>query len=567
MNPPPAEPIDPSLAAAEGKLARLGVQVDAMQAVLVRLLQDVVDAETRLQDTHAAQLVEVNEQLVLAALASQAEAEAAAQALTEAAQASGLDALTRLPNRTMLLDRFVQAVAQCKRQGTHLALLFLDLDGFKQLNDTLGHAFGDQVLQRVARRLVAAVREVDTVSRHGGDEFLILLADLTQPGDAQAVAEKLIAAIGAPAEGGGPAVALTASVGIAVYPDDGVDVDTLVARADAAMYQTKRQRAGGIAFHGTGLIEAPARPGLPVPERGAQHADARAGPRAGDATDTEHRLAHLREANEKLVLAALSAQELQAAAELAQQRQAAFLAAVADELSNPMAPIRIAAEMLGRRPDEVPLLPRVQQLVEQQITRMSRLVDCLVEASDAAPDGLELDHRWVDLAKVIDAAVAAYRPRLDRHGQRFESSRPAGALGVLGDAARLEQVVANLLDNACTHTPDGGRIRLAVVVDADRLTLTVSDDGIGISPQLLPYVFEPFVLDALALDFSGVGLGIGLTVVRALVRAHGGDIAAHSAGTRRGSQFVVTLPLAPAPASPDVPAAAVSATGVANPRR
>lgn len=111
MNPPP-KPTDPSIAAAEGKLARLGVQVDTMQAVLVRLLQDVVDAETRLQDTHAAQLVEANEQLVLAALASQAEADTIAQALTEAVQSGGLDALTRLPNRSMLLDRFTQAAVE-----------------------------------------------------------------------------------------------------------------------------------------------------------------------------------------------------------------------------------------------------------------------------------------------------------------------------------------------------------------------------------------------------------------------------------------------------------------------
>jgi signal transduction histidine kinase len=190
-------------------------------------------------------------------------------------------------------------------------------------------------------------------------------------------------------------------------------------------------------------------------------------------------------------------------------------------------------------------------MVGQQMTQMSRLVGDLIDASNVEAGGFELERRLVDLARVIDAAVAAHRPMLEQRAQRFESQRPAGALPVQGDAARLEQVVSNLLDNASKYTPDGGGIRLDVAVTADTLTLTVSDDGIGITAQMLPYVFEPFVQDTRALGFHGVGLGIGLTVVRALVRAHGGTLVAHSAGAARGSQFVVTLPLAAsAPAAP-----------------
>ena len=524
------EPTDPSVADAEAKLARLGVQVEAMQALLTRLLQDVVSAETRLDQNQAARLVEANEQLVLAALASQADAETAAKALQNAAQATVLDAMTGLPNRTALLDRFLQAIANAKRRGSRFALLFVDLDNFKELNDTHGHAFGDKVLCLAAKRMLAAVREVDTVSRHGGDEFLILLAEMNQPRDARTVAEKLIAAIGAPAVLDGQAVSVTASVGITVYPDDGEDFDTLVARADAAMYESKRQRAGGIAFHGVGPIEEAARQP--------------AGKGADEAIDSDHWHAQLREANEKLVLAALTAQQLQAAAEQARQRQAAFVAAVADELRNPLAPIRIAGAMLGRASTDEALLPRVQGMVEQQMTQMSRLVGDLIDASNVEAGALELERRLVDLAQVIDAAVAAHRPMLEQRAQRFELQRPAGALPVQGDAARLEQIVSNLLDNASKYTPDGGGIRLAVAVTADTLTLTVSDDGIGITAQMLPYVFEPFVQDTRALGFHGVGLGIGLTVARALVQAHGGTLVAHSAGAARGSQFVVTLPLA-----------------------
>ena len=558
MNPTP-DPNDPSVADAEGELARLGVQVEAMRALLVRLTQDVVCAEARLDQTQAAGLVEVNEQLILTALASQADAAGAAQALQDAVQSAELDALTQLPNRTTLLDRFAQALANATRHSAQFALLFLDLDNFKPLNDAYGHAFGDRVLRLVADRLVSVVRRVDTVSRHGGDEFLVLLAELNQPGDAQTVAEKLVEALGAPAELDGHVVSLTASVGIAIYPDDGDDFDTLVARSDAAMYRTKRQRAGGVAFHGKAPVEGP---GLDAQPGADQHPPARTG--AGAAADPERRLVDLREANEHLVLAALTARELHTAAEQARQRHAAFLAAVADELRNPMAPIRIASAMLGGLPTDERLLPRVEGIVEQQLTQMSRLVGELVDASAVDTGGLALDRRPVDMAQVIDAAVAACRPAMDERRQRFEFHRPPDVLQMQGDAVRLEQIVSNLLDNASKHTYDGGRISLSVVLTADSLALTVSDDGIGITPQMLPYIFEPFVQDIHALGFHGVGLGIGLTVVRALVRAHDGDLVAHSAGAGRGSQFVVTLPLA---ASGPIAQAVGAASGDAGPGR
>jgi len=551
------DPADKSVADAEERLVRLGVQAEAMQALLVRLMQDVVRAESRLDQSQAARLVEVNEQLVVAAMASQADAEAAAQALKQVPQAGALDALTHLPSRTTFLDHFALAVANAKRHGTRFALLFLDLDDFKQINDEHGHAFGDKVLHLVAERMRSVVREMDTVGRYGGDEFLILLAELKQPGDAQTVAEKLIAVIGAPAELDGHDVGVTASVGIAIYPDDGEDVDTLVARADAAMYQSKRRRAGGVALRGKAPADQTAlraQPGSPAPQPARMS--------VGEAADPERRLADLREANERLVLAVLTARELQAAAEQARQRQTAFLAAVADELRNPKAPIRIAGAMLGRSPTDEPLLPRVRQIVEQQMRQLSRLVGNLVDAANLDAGGLVLDRRPVDMAQVIDRAIAAIQPMVVERGQHFESHRPPGALDVLGDAARLEQVVSNLLDNASKFTHEGGRISLSLFVTADTLTATVSDNGIGITPQLLPYLFEPFVQDAQALGSSGVGLGIGLTVARALAQAHGGTLVAHSAGVSRGSQFVVTLPRV---TSVQTAPAAGSASGDASP--
>lgn len=535
MSPVASPGSNQDLAASERRHASLGIQIDALQATLVRLLQDVVDAETRLGSTQAAQLVEANEQLVMAALASQEQADTAAAALTEAERLATLDALTRLPNRHTLLDRFAQAVAQARRHGTRLALLFLDLDDFKPLNDRHGHAFGDRVLRLVAERLTAAVRDGDTVSRHGGDEFLILLAEIHQPADAQGVADKLVAALGAAATVDAQDLRLTASVGVAVYPEDGADLDTLTARADAAMYARKRSRAGAHDPRPLGDAVAPAA----------------AAPSADHGADPARRLADLREANERLVLTALGAQELQAVAERARERQSAFMAAVADELGNPLAPIRIATGMLGRLPGEEPLLPRVRQVIEQQMAQMSRLVGRLVEASAEEGGGLVLAHTRVDMVAVVQAAVATCRPVLQRHRLHLDWRVPASPIVTIGDAARLEQIVANLLDHACTHTPDGGRIGITLTADGETVTLTVSDNGLGISAQALPEVFEPFVLDLHALDFRGVGLGVGLAVARALVQAHGGSISAHSAGVRRGAEFVVTLPLVP---TQDLPA-------------
>ena len=275
MNPQP-DPTDGAVASAEGKLSRLGVQVEAMQAALVRLLQDVVRAERRLEQNQVAQLVEANEKLVLAALASRTEAETVSAALDEAAHAAVLDELTRLPNRAALVDRCAQAIAHGRRHGSRFAVLFLDLDNFKQLNDAHGHAFGDQVLRLVADRMVAAVRAVDTVSRHGGDEFVVLLVELNQARDAQVVAGKLLEAISAPAQVDGVQVNVTASVGMACFPDDGQELETLVARADAAMYASKRRQAADVDIHRSAGRRAGRRPRAAARPGGGQR-----GPRCG----------------------------------------------------------------------------------------------------------------------------------------------------------------------------------------------------------------------------------------------------------------------------------------------
>lgn len=149
------------------------------------------------------------------------------------------DALTGLPNRTLLNDRLAGAIASAHRHGQQLAVLFLDLDRFKQVNDSLGHGVGDELLRAVAAALSTSVRETDTVSRQGGDEFVILLSELLDRRDVAAAAAKMIAAVTGPHRVGRHVLHGTASIGIAVYPDDGGDAETLVKNADIALYYAK----------------------------------------------------------------------------------------------------------------------------------------------------------------------------------------------------------------------------------------------------------------------------------------------------------------------------------------
>lgn len=149
------------------------------------------------------------------------------------------DDLTGLPNRSLLYDRLGLAIAHAEREASHLALLFVDLDGFKAVNDSFGHAFGDRFLVELALRLRSSVRAGDTVARFGGDEFVVLLDSVTGPEDAALVAAKVRGAVEAPFLRDGHVVEVAASVGVGVYPSDGASPDELVKRADADMYRDK----------------------------------------------------------------------------------------------------------------------------------------------------------------------------------------------------------------------------------------------------------------------------------------------------------------------------------------
>ena len=174
----------------------------------------------------------------------------------EIAYRANYDALTGLPNRNLLAERLGQALKQARREGSRVAVMFVDLDFFKQVNDTLGHAVGDHLLQLVAERMRMCVRETDTIARLGGDEFVILLMDIDEISPASIVAEKLIAQMVEAFTIEGNEIHIGASIGITIFPDDGRDVDTLFRNADLAMYRAKTMGRNNAQFFETALTTA-----------------------------------------------------------------------------------------------------------------------------------------------------------------------------------------------------------------------------------------------------------------------------------------------------------------------
>jgi len=226
------------------------------------------------------------------------------------------------------------------------------------------------------------------------------------------------------------------------------------------------------------------------------------------------------------------------------RRKDEFLATLAHELRNPLAPIRNSLQFLRLAGSDQAASEQAADIIDRQVNHLVRLVDDLLEVSRITRGKIELRKERVDLASIIGSAVETSRPLIEAARHRLEVSLPSEPAMLDADTVRVSQVISNLLNNAAKYTEAGGQIWLAAQADTREVVISVRDNGVGISPDMLPHVFEMFTQADRSLSRSQGGLGIGLTLSRSLVELHGGSILARSPGAGRGSEFVVRLPRA-----------------------
>lgn len=238
----------------------------------------------------------------------------------------------------------------------------------------------------------------------------------------------------------------------------------------------------------------------------------------------------------------------------ADQRKDEFLAMLAHELRNPLTPIRNAAHVIGQLDLAEPRLRWAQDIIERQVGHLTRLVDELLDVSRIVRGKITLRLAPVELADLVRQTRESVQPIMSAKGHRLEVRMPGERVYIQGDLVRLVQILQNLLTNAAKYTPDGGRIELLGQVQGPEMEFRVRDNGMGISPELLPSVFDLFRQGARTLDRAQGGLGIGLTLVRQLVEMHGGRVSVSSPGPGQGACFTVCLPLAAGEAPVPAPA-------------
>ena len=242
-------------------------------------------------------------------------------------------------------------------------------------------------------------------------------------------------------------------------------------------------------------------------------------------------------------------QDAEEALRIANRRKDEFLAMLAHELRNPLAPIRNASEILERMLPESPRLQVTAGIIKRQIVHLSRLVDDLLDISRITQGRIELQHLPVELSSVITQAMESVESLMREKRHKVFVAASYEPLYVNGDHARLVQCLSNILTNAAKYTDAGGEIHVEVRREQGFALIAIADNGVGIPQELLPQIFDLFVQSERSLDRSQGGLGIGLSVVQRLIEMHGGRVSASSEGPGRGSRFEVRLPLIPAPRS------------------
>ncbi|VTT97742.1 histidine kinase : Uncharacterized protein OS=Asticcacaulis sp. AC402 GN=ABAC402_06830 PE=4 SV=1: Response_reg: HisKA: HATPase_c: Response_reg [Gemmataceae bacterium] len=259
-------------------------------------------------------------------------------------------------------------------------------------------------------------------------------------------------------------------------------------------------------------------------------------------------------------------QRTAAALKEADRKKDEFLATLAHELRNPLAPLRNGVELLKLAPTG-PSAAQARNMMDRQLRHMVRLVDDLLDISRVTSGKIQLRLEPVSLRAVVESAVETSRPAVEAGKHALSVRLPDEPVQLSADATRVSQVIGNLLTNAAKYTPEGGRIELVAERGRGEAVVRVTDNGLGISAEMLPRVFDLFTQVGKHLDRAQGGLGIGLALVKSLVELHGGTVSAESGGAGKGSTFTVRLPLEGEPAGPAAVASHHDITLTAHPRR
>ncbi|HJV61909.1 MAG TPA: ATP-binding protein [Albitalea sp.] len=261
----------------------------------------------------------------------------------------------------------------------------------------------------------------------------------------------------------------------------------------------------------------------------------------------------LQQSNNQLTIEMAERRKAQEALLATARTKDQFLATLAHELRNPLAPISNALELLRRVADDDPTSKRAIEIMSRQVRQMVRLIDDLLDVSRITTGKVLLERRRIDLIAVINAAVEIALPGIEARRHRLTLHLPQGSLFVVGDATRLAQVFANLLNNAAKYTDEGGRIEMTLEHDDAEVVVRCRDSGLGIAPDKQDSIFDMFVQVDQSLERGNKGLGVGLTLAKQLIELHGGSIGVHSEGLGAGSEFVVRLPRGELSAAENVP--------------
>jgi signal transduction histidine kinase len=227
----------------------------------------------------------------------------------------------------------------------------------------------------------------------------------------------------------------------------------------------------------------------------------------------------------------------------ADRRKDDFLAVLGHELRNPLSSILAGVRLLQLKGPPDPLLMRTREAITRQTLQLKRLVDDLLDTGRITAGKLRLETRVVELGSILTQAIESCTPLIEKHAHRLEVSRPEKPIFLEGDAARLVQILCNLVTNAAKYMHDGGCIHLSASLTDDGAVIIVRDEGFGIPAQMLGRIFERFVQLETSHQRAEGGLGIGLSLVKSLVEMHGGSVEARSRGVGQGSEFIVRLPV------------------------